>query len=127
MCIYCARATCSSFQVPLQVDTEEGERQLQTQKAALGALAVSLIDVRCRAQYLAVEPSLATVLHAVAVLPGYPDDFQQDRRIVAAKALAASVQRDAFVRDCLVRNVRRSPGACATAPSISTRLVDLEP
>ena len=93
------------MQAAPQADTPEGNQQLQAQKAALGAMAVSLVDVRCRAQYLAVEPSLETLLHAAAVLPGYPDEFQAERRIVAAKAVAASVQRDAFVRDCLIQNV----------------------
>lgn len=98
------------MQVQPPIDSPECTQQLQTQKAALGALAVSLVDVRCRAQYLAMEPSLATLLHAAAVLPGYTDDYQAERRIVSAKAVAASVQRDAFVRDCLVQNVRLCVG-----------------
>eukprot|EP00892_Ulva_mutabilis_P009686 jgi/Ulvmu1/708/UM010_0080.1 len=98
------KGTFARLQAEPEGEAAAGSQQLRTQEASLGALAVSLVDVRCRAQYLAVEPSVATLLHAAAVLPGYPDQFQEERRVVAAKALAASVQRDAFVRDCLVRN-----------------------
>jgi hypothetical protein len=79
------------------------------QLSALGALAVALVDVRCRGEYLSANPSVSTLLAAASTLPGYDDDFQSERRIVAAKTIASAVQRDAFVRECLVKEVHRPP------------------
>lgn len=85
---------------------EDGSAQIAAQTAALGAIAVCLVDVRCRGQYLSAQPNLETILQAAAIMPGYSDSDQATRRVVAAKLLAAITQRDAFVRECLITHVR---------------------
>lgn len=85
---------------------EDGPTQIAAQTAALGAIAVSLVDVRCRGQYLSAQPNLETILEAAAIMPGYSDSDQAVRRVVAAKLLAAITQRDAYVRECLISHVR---------------------
>ena len=91
---------------------EDGPLQIAAQTAALGAIAVSLVDVRCRGQYLSAQPNLETILEAAAIMPGYNDSDQAARRVVAAKLLAAITQRDAFVRECLITHVRLSVPCC---------------
>ena len=73
------------------------------QAAALGALAVMLVDVRCRAQLLVADPKLARILACAEPLEGYADQAAEARRIASSKALAAAVQRDSYVRESLVR------------------------
>ena len=75
------------------VESPEAQAAFDTaQAAALGALAVLLVDVRCRAQLLLTDPALARLLAAAARTEGADESAVAERRTVAAKVVASCVQ-----------------------------------
>ncbi|KAK3275025.1 hypothetical protein CYMTET_16825, partial [Cymbomonas tetramitiformis] len=74
------------------------------QERVMGALAMMVVDRACRAQLMKADRHLDQLYRLTTQLEGYSDDWEADRRSLAAQTLANIFIRDASIRAAVLPN-----------------------